>query len=222
MTNAISANIKGCHDVSEDPHASQAGYAEKVPGLCRDKRALTAFYFFALCMLVFPFGSAIGRLRLTNDVVARPVAWMFSLGLTVRLWRDIRRLGPRDQPFIPPVEQQAAYHHEAEPTYDAEQTLGREYDAYEAAGPQMSEYESRPSMTGLHSDRRPSDDPLPSDYGPSTGGGEAYRPAPPPPVSQPQPPSSIDPFADPRTVPAPPVYEDPYERIRASFIDRRT
>jgi hypothetical protein len=47
LVNSISANVKGCKDPSTDPHASKKGYTDKLPGFCRNKRALTAFLWFS-------------------------------------------------------------------------------------------------------------------------------------------------------------------------------
>jgi hypothetical protein len=75
LVNTISANVKGCKDPTKDPHADQEGYSDKLGGFCRNKRALTAFFYFAL------------------------FAWLVSLFFVFQQWREYRKGGGAIPPF---------------------------------------------------------------------------------------------------------------------------
>lgn len=78
LVNTISANTAGCKNPADDPNASVEGYIDKLPGFCRNKRALTAFYWLAL------------------------VAWAVSTVVIVRRFHAVRRSATRIPPFVPP------------------------------------------------------------------------------------------------------------------------
>jgi hypothetical protein len=80
MVNTISANTRGCKDPTKDPHAEQDGYLDKLPGFCRNKRALTAFLYFSL------------------------VAWLVSGFFVFQQWREYRKSGSSIPPFREPTD----------------------------------------------------------------------------------------------------------------------
>lgn len=55
VATTVSANIAGCKNAEDDPHADLEGYTDALPGFCRDKRAAAAFFWlnFSAPLLLF-------------------------------------------------------------------------------------------------------------------------------------------------------------------------
>ena len=60
LVNTISANVKGCgKDATKDSHAELEGYLDKLPTLCRNKRALSAFLWLAMSQFHLLFSESL-------------------------------------------------------------------------------------------------------------------------------------------------------------------
>ncbi|KAL7005056.1 hypothetical protein EMMF5_005420 [Cystobasidiomycetes sp. EMM_F5] len=186
FTMTISSNVKGCKSPDSDPNADEEGYKDILPGFCRNKRALTAFIWFAF------FSS------------------LLSLIQVIFIWRRSRS-APKIPGFIPPADgdkdtwnadveaglgydsldadrEDEAYHGQGtSPPMSAQDSLGG-YGTGGFAARAHAATQARQSNT-FYDAGRPFDDPTPRGYGAA-------------------------PYNSTEARDLAPAYDDPYDRIR--------
>ncbi|KAH9811763.1 hypothetical protein DFH28DRAFT_420283 [Melampsora americana] len=78
LVSTISAYTGGCKNRDSDPNAQLKDYTDNMGGFCRNKRAAAAFWWFTF------------------------ICFACSLGIVLKSWYSIRKMGPSHPAFEPP------------------------------------------------------------------------------------------------------------------------